>query len=128
QRNNLAGNAGMDSFQKYLKEKVLQVRRPDTAAPRPYDNELVPSLSIPSVNKRGLHWTGFKGDFPWVPVVDGLKPAGSGSLKNLNGKMPTTTPHDVLIFEGYVKVPTDGAYNFYLKTNGNAVLKIHEGL
>src|SRR3546814_19461590 len=49
-------NPGMNLFQKRLKERVLQVRRPDTAAARPYDKELVPALHIAKAGEQGLRW------------------------------------------------------------------------
>src|SRR5690606_6127196 len=37
QTNNLADTKGMDSVQRFLHDRVVQVRRPDAAAERPYD-------------------------------------------------------------------------------------------
>lgn len=125
QRVNLAKNAGMTSLQKQMKEKVLQVRRPDTTSARPYDNEFVPSISNKDI-KPGLNWKGFSGSFPWIPNVADLQPAAEGNISgpslNKLGK------NSVLVFEGYLKVPADGQYNFYLNADGGTMLRIHQAL
>jgi len=71
QANNLAGNSEMELVQKKMKDRVLQSRRPNSSAARPYDNEMVPDVAavktIPGVN-----WKSFNGDFKWVPDVAAL--------------------------------------------------------
>ncbi|MGV3507720.1 MAG: sulfatase-like hydrolase/transferase, partial [Sphingobacteriaceae bacterium] len=125
QRVNLAKNEGMATLQKQMKEKVLQVRRVDTTSARPYDNELVPAISNKNI-KPGLNWKGFSGSFPWIPNVTDLQPAAEGNTSGpLLNKLGTNS---VLVFEGYLKVPADGEYNFFLNADGGSMLRIHQAL
>src|SRR3546814_20996286 len=55
QDTNLGQRPEMASLQQRMKEKVLQVRRPDDEAPRPYDKELVPATSQENVSP-GIKW------------------------------------------------------------------------
>src|SRR3546814_16991699 len=64
-------------FRSRMKEKVLQVRRPDDEAPRPYDKELVPATSQENVSP-GIKWHAYDGPFPWLPNTTALTPAASG--------------------------------------------------
>ena len=40
---NLAADPAFATLQQQMKDRVLQLRRPDSIAPRPYDYELVPA-------------------------------------------------------------------------------------
>ncbi len=125
QGSNLAGNPGMNIIQQQMKEKVLQSRRPNASAKRPYDDELIPSIvNYKVVN--GINWSAFKGVFPWVPKVNDLSPIASG-ISDLPGidKM-NQGKGDVYAFEGYIKAPVDGTYTFYLTTDNKAFMRIHE--
>lgn len=126
QTKNLAANPGMDAVQKLMKAKVLQVRRPDSTAPRPYDNELVPAVSKSKKLQKGVKWSSYTGDFPWIPDVKGLKPAASGKASQPG--IETAPKSSVLFFEGYIRIPADGAYGFHLNVSGNALLRIHDAL
>ncbi|MGV3502096.1 MAG: sulfatase-like hydrolase/transferase [Adhaeribacter sp.] len=125
QRKNLAGEAAMESLQKQMKEKVLQVRRPDASAPRPYDQALVPALADRKT-KAGLSWQAFAGRFPWVPQISELKPSASGQAARLDAAAAGKTTPGLLYYEGYLRVPQDGEYAFYLNAGGGAVLRLHE--
>jgi hypothetical protein len=71
---------GMNAVQNSMKQRVLQVRRPQADAPRPYDNEFVPAVTKIKVQP-GVKWKAFNGAFPWVPSTATLKPTTSGSFK-----------------------------------------------
>ncbi|WP_276168176.1 sulfatase-like hydrolase/transferase [Zobellia alginiliquefaciens] len=124
QSKNLASHPDMAVLQLQMKERVLQIRMPDTTAARPYDHAMVPSISIPDVVK-GLKWTSFESHSPWLPKVDDLKPLSSGksstpTLKEMEEK------GTIFLFEGFIKVPTDGRYTFHLTATSNAFIRIHE--
>ena len=61
-----------------MKQTVLQLRRPDASAPRPYDQELVPP-DAPSQTASGIQWQACEQSLPWLPKVDFLPVAASGS-------------------------------------------------
>lgn len=127
---NLALTAGMDSLQKRMKEKVLQVRRPDASAARPYDDELIPATVSVKKKVSGVEWTTYAGDFLWVPDITDLSPLSSGlaespDIKNIS--FPKAEKKKCVVsFKGYLRVPEDGAYTFYLHAEGNAVLRLHQ--
>jgi len=124
---NLAKNQVMSVLQKQMKEKVLQVRRTDTAAARPYDNELIPAMASKST-KPGVNWKSYTGNFPWIPDVTTLQAAKGGNIPQPSLGISKQDKNTVLFFKGYLKVPADGEYDFYLSADAGAMLRIHEVL
>lgn len=122
QTTNLYGKPEMVSIQKKMKDMVLQSRRPNESAPRPYDNELIPAVDVLNPAP-GITWNAFNGDFPWVPNTSYLTSSQSG-LTDLPSVSIAKT-NDVICFSGYIKVPTSGNYTFSLLTNSGALLRIH---
>jgi arylsulfatase A-like enzyme len=120
--NNLAPS--MPELQEKMKSKVLQVRRADSSARRPYDEALIPP-DMPAGITAGLTWKAFAGKFPWVPDLTTLPVAASSTCLNINlSKLPQN--QHLYLLEGYIKIPADGQYTFFLKANGKAFMKIHE--
>lgn len=127
QKYNLAGKPGMADFQQILKHRALQSRVPNGTAVRPYDNAAVPAVEIAETDglQSGLVRKSYTGDFPWVPKL-GTLTASSEGVTELPGANPDSgNDFDALYFEGYIKVPEDGAYTFYLTANGSALLRLH---
>lgn len=122
---NLASNPNYFILQQQMKDKVLQNRRPDEQAPRTYDNAFIPS-EINNHVVNGLVWKAFKCNHPWIPDVKSLNPTASGITtlpvigKSNQGK------GEVYAFEGYIKVPVDGIYTFYLTADTKAFMRIHD--
>lgn len=129
EKNNLAElhNVQAGDLQSRMKQWVLQVRRPDTAAARPYDNELVPA-SVVGSPKPGVEWQGYTGKFPWVPEVATLRPVARGRTKLPLANTNSKVPDGALCFSGYIRVPADGEYTFSLKASGGALLRMHEAV
>ncbi|WP_276166010.1 sulfatase-like hydrolase/transferase [Zobellia alginiliquefaciens] len=125
QSKNLASEANFKSLQEEMKGAVLQQRMPNPSAARPYDDALVPSVSIENL-KKGIVYKSFKGYFPWVPRTEGLSPVDAGVVHEIRSAINSKEESDVTYFEGYIKVPSDGEYNFYLRTGRSGVLRIHE--
>ena len=124
QANNLAGNSEMELVQQQMKDKVLQSRRPNSSAVRPYDNELVPDIKGLKTAP-GVFWKSYNGDFKWVPDVVTLEAKATG-----NTKIPTIDVKkddaQALLFTGYLNIPEDGDYTLYLNTNGKSFLRLHD--
>ncbi len=122
---NLALKPEMNEMQQKMKDKVLQSRRPNESAARPYDNELIPAINVENL-KTGVIWNAYKGEFPWVPNVSNLNSEKSGIKSNpLMNVMPQKWK-GVLVFDGFILIPEDGEYEFSLTTDIGAFLKIHE--
>ncbi|AKQ46162.1 sulfatase [Rufibacter radiotolerans] len=122
--NNLAKAPGMEKLQQQMKDKVLQARRPDPEAPRPYDQELMPAV-VATKTKPGLSWKAFAGDFLWVPEITSLQATATGQTPQPMGDVGKPN-QNLLFFQGYINAPADGTYTFYLTTDGGALLRLHE--
>jgi len=122
---NLAINAGMEVVQNKMKARVLQVRVPDTSAPRPYDKDVVPAVENRKT-EAGIRWKAYYGNFPWLPDVTALTIAATGIAKQPDGSITKRADNGVLFFEGYLKIPADGIYTFNISADAGALLRIHD--
>ena len=121
--NNLA--ATLPGLEARLKATALQVRRPNSSAPRPYDLELVPPLAERSV-RPGLRWNAYEGAFPWVPDLEMLHARAQGACAQPDLGKRTRDNHIGMLFTGCLRIPNDGEYAFYLSADTGALLRIHE--
>jgi arylsulfatase A-like enzyme len=125
----LGKGPGSAAFQRQMKDKVLQVRRPDPDAPRPYDNELVPAGEKPVVSEAGVDTMWAKGTFPWVPELIALQRPDRENGEAVRPD-PKATPdplaNQAILFSGYLQIPQDGEYTFGLSTDTGALLRLHE--
>jgi len=124
---NLASKPKMKVVQQQMKNKVLQSRRPDNSAPRPYDKELIPAIIVKKTFP-GVKWNAYNGNFPWIPKVTKMKPSKSGISKIPTVKFEDSKENEIFYFTGYLQIPTDGKYTFSLTTNTNALFRIHDCL
>lgn len=120
----LAGQAGVPTQQDF-RDAVLRVRRPNSSAPRAYDNEVVPSLPLVA-GQQGVSWRAFESAFPWVPDFTELTPAASGNTSAPDLSVRTRDDDIGLEFTGYLDVPTTGDYTFYLSADTGAFLRLHQ--
>jgi len=111
------------SLEQQMKDRVLQLRRPNPTTKRPYDNELVPAGPVAAKSAPGLAWSAYDGRFPWVPRFDLLTPAKSGVSPRIDATVSTAGGQR---WSGYLTVPADGDYTFALKADGGAVLRLHD--
>ena len=122
---NLASNPDFAALEQQMKDRVLQLRMPDASAPRPYDNELVPAVSAAPITT-GVAWQAYTQAFPWVPELTALNSTSSGTT-NLPTVAVRPRDNDIgLLFTGYLVVPADGDYTFYLSADTGALLRLHE--
>jgi arylsulfatase A-like enzyme len=127
ERINLAGNPEMKGLQQQMKDKVLQSRRPNNTAVRPYDKAIVPSIQLKNTTA-GVQWKAYDGDFPWVPKVSSLTPVESGFSALPDVNVHKTEKNSAIYIDGYINIPTDGEYTFALTTDNRAVLRIHNAM
>lgn len=123
---NLAGRKEMGTLQHQMKERVLQVRIPDTTATRPYDHELVSPVSNEKAVP-GINWKSYEGNFLWVSSVSAMEATSKG-----NARFPDPgvlkSKAGMLYVEGYLDIPRDGDYTFFLNSGSNFLLRIHEAI
>jgi arylsulfatase A-like enzyme len=123
---NLAGTSEyFIDLQRRMKDRVLQLRRPLPDAPRPFDGDLIPPNATPDLAP-GLAYRAFVGNFPWVPDFTPMAAVAEGHCAGFD--LGVRTRHDDigLAFSGYLDVPADDTYTFYLITDGRAFLRIHD--
>lgn len=125
QTQDLAKDPKLASLQQKMKDKVLGSRIPNSTALRPYDDFPVPSVPEGEM-KSGIQWKAFKGNFPWVPEVATQSELENGVVNQLNGHINTVAGSGAMFFEGYIRVPSDGDYTFYVSANSGAFLRIHD--
>ncbi len=123
QRHDLA--ASMPELGRQMKAQVLRLRRPDGAAPRPYDDELIPSLAVAS-DTAGLQWQYASGDFLYVPATHGLNIDHTGVVLELGDALVKPQAEGVVVYRGYLNVPADGKYTFHCRTKTKAIMRLHE--
>lgn len=127
QANDLSTLPEMASIQQKMKAKVLQSRRPDDSAPRPYDKALIPAVEV-SNPAQGIKWSTYKGEFPWVPEISSLELAESGVTDKPVSEIGSIKENKLVYYSGYIQVPKEGEYIFSLATGSAAVLRIHDCL
>lgn len=111
-------------LQAYMQSRVLQLRRPDTAAPRPYDSALVPALQEKVAP--GVQWRMYMGHFPWIPQVETLHADSRGVAPSLSDLKVADGKEGICNVTGYIRVPRDGIYTFYLGAGKQAFLRLHD--
>lgn len=123
ERHNLADTTPeFRQLQRRMQDRVLQLRRPNPTAARPYDKEFVPAVQANRL-KPGLRWSAYEGDFHWVPQTGDLQPVTEGTCDQPVKQQAGT---NAVEFAGFVKVPRDDTYTFVLRTGTRAFLRIHD--
>ncbi len=112
------------ALQQQMKDTVIQLRRPDSSAPRPYDAELMPSIS-PSPVTAGVTWNAYAQAFPWVPKFEDLALTTTGTEQSPDLSVRPGDQNFGVLYTGYLAVPADGDYTFYLTADAGALLRIH---
>ncbi|MDP0490601.1 MAG: sulfatase-like hydrolase/transferase [Verrucomicrobiota bacterium JB023] len=116
--NNLAGTS--DKFtrlQQKMKDTVLQLRRPNSSAKRPYDKAPVPAIADAETSD-GLKVRHLRGEFPWVPAFQQAKSSAAEGA-------PSGETAAAVEQHGYLEVAMDGKYTFEVEAPDALVLKLH---
>ncbi len=109
-------------LQKKMQETVLRMRRPDAAAPRPYDREPVPSVDVKT--SPGIERLLFLEETPWLARLDDLSSEACETTPTIRADKPGAA--DSIMFRGFIEVPAAGAYSFHLPAASTALLRIHD--
>jgi hypothetical protein len=122
----LGKGADMAALQAAMKARVLQLRVPNSSAPRPYDNAPVPAAPKAPGGAPGLTWSLFQGEWPWLPDFRILKPAKRGQTKSIDLAMAAEGRPFGVAFEGYFYAAQPDEYTFNLSSGGGAMLFLHD--
>jgi uncharacterized sulfatase len=118
---NLAGRGPkFAALQKKMHDRVLQLRRPNPSAPRPYDD--VPIPSVERAMQSGWAVDVYDGSFPFVPDVHDLTPVQSGRSNELS----VAGAAGAVRFRGVFIAPETGLYDVTLSTATPAFARIHD--
>jgi uncharacterized sulfatase len=123
---NLSGaNDYFTDLQQRMKDRVLQIRRPNESAPRPYDAAPVPAISKGSKSS-DITWKAFEGDFPWVPQTADLNPANSGQSNKVDAGVSASAT--VIEYRGTIEAKETGEQTFTVDSHGGAILRLHNAV
>ncbi|WP_242203585.1 sulfatase-like hydrolase/transferase [Aestuariivivens insulae] len=114
----------MPELQRNMKEKVLQVRKSNPTAARPYDSELIPGKTLVSPIK-GLKKSIFSGKHQWVPNFEYLSPQSTAIVSGIDTSTKLSSEFG-LFYTGYIKIPEDGLYTFYLESGSKSHIMLHD--
>ncbi len=120
----LTGKPGIPT-QADFQASMLQARRANPTAARPYDNELVPSSGL-APGQPGVSWKAFEKAFLWVPSFGAATPFASGITAAPSVSVRTRDTNIGLEFTGFLNVPADGDYTFFLDADTGAFLRLHK--
>jgi arylsulfatase A-like enzyme len=120
---NLGKLPGYTTVQIAMKDKVLQARRRNAEAPRPYDNDAIPAIKDLEKIAPGLAWKYYKGTFSWLANPGSLVPSQFGISANISDK---NNANGLTVYKGFVRIPADGGYTFTLSAGGKAYIRLHE--
>lgn len=125
--NNLAGtSAYFIELQQRMKDRVLEIRQPNSSATRAYDSELVPASSNPVTS--GLVVSKYEGNWSWVPEFRSLAPLSTSNVTTISTSHLTASSDAGLLYTGYINVPEDGTWTFYTSSDAGTILRIHDSL
>ncbi len=119
-------------IQEKMKAKALWGRRACKEAGTIFDKAIVPSVELPNSAKKGLNWVVYKGQFPWVPDFRKMKksPHAQGGVEGLKFIGIPMVNNVGVELSGFVNVPNDGEYTFYLTTDKGegtkAFVRLHD--
>lgn len=119
ERENLA--SVKPDLQKRMKAVALCNRRSSLPSGTVFDMALVPAVGQQREVVAGLKWSLYEGAFPWVPDFRQLKENAVAHGVSLTPFVKMDGPQKRGVeLTGYVKIPADGAYTFYLTTDSNS--------
>jgi arylsulfatase A-like enzyme len=118
--------SGRPDLQSKMKNLAISARRPGGGVTRPYDTTLIsPVLVSPSRN--GVNWKSYEGYWAWLPEYRDLTPASMGQSTDISLSVRSREADVGMSFEGYISVPTPGAYTFQTSSDAATSLWIHDG-
>ena len=101
---------------------------PHSSAPRPYDSIPIPSVEVGENLKNGLNYQLYNISTPWVPDISSIKQnaENTGIIENFDIGVGKEADNFVIEFTGFLSVTQTGEYTFSLKTDGGAVMRLHD--
>ena len=124
--NDLAKFPAFADLQERMKERVLQIRRPNESAPRPYDEAYVPAAAGVMPENSGWKRSIYPGSWPWLPQFQSMAASAIDSVKEVKLPAADRPGSYGITFEGFVNIPTDGDYTFQLDDAAHSMVFVHD--
>jgi arylsulfatase A-like enzyme len=126
--NNLALRGDFMPLQLQMKSRVLQMRRVNSSAARPYDSVAVPAETSATGKTNEIAYSVFEGKWPWVPNFEKMKAVRSGTGKSFNSALRPRDENFGVLFSGAFMAPAQGEYTFYLQSDSGALVRLHDAI
>ncbi len=111
-----------------MRSRMTAIHRPDPQAKRPYDDDPIPAVPRPAGAVAGrVDATVFAGRWPWMPDLDAIPPGRPATVRGTDLAGLDLPPDGAVRLAGYVTVPADGSYTFWLTGTGGGELWLHDG-
>lgn len=114
-------------LQQRMKDRVLQIRRPNESAPRPYDAAPIPGIETDR-NPQRVGWKVYQGPFSWVPQTFGLEEVESGTSTKVDVSKLDIEAGGAAEFKGLLTIESPGDYLFKVDSDGGAILRLHDAV
>lgn len=110
-----------------VKAKVFIGEKPVSPTSLATYKKVVP-LAAKNVNAKneGLRYAVYDGKWNKLPDFSQLKPALSGNVKTIDISARQGKEEYAYVFEGFVKIPADGVYNFYISSDDGSKMWIDD--
>lgn len=120
-------NSYFTDLNQRMKDRVLQIRQPDTSATRPWDSANVPvPNNLPPLTP-GTQYKTYTGLWNWVPEFTELGETGNGESTNLNlSVLPQSDLARGYLQTGFLNIPSPGVWTFTINSDSGAFLRIHD--
>lgn len=76
----------------------------------------------------GLRFVCVEGEFSRLPDFDHLTPSATGTVEGFDLKPRTAEARFAMQYRGYIKVPSDGAYRFFVRSDDGSRMWVGETL
>lgn len=76
----------------------------------------------------GLEFASYEGKWTQLPDFDKLSPAATGTVGNIDISMKRGKDEYAFVFEGWIRIPVDGVYTFYIASDDGSRLLINGNL
>jgi alpha-L-fucosidase len=110
-----------------VKARSFLYNRPVTEISAASFQKVVPgpamNVSAPSP---GINYSIYEGEWSKIPEFDGLKPTSSGIIKDFDISSKQGSDNYGFVFEGLIKIPSDGIYSFYISSDDGSKLFIDD--
>jgi len=87
----------------------------------------IPAVNVENVSE-GIMYEYYEGDWDFVPEFDELKPIKTGIILNFDFLPQNNEEYFGFRYIGFIKIPKDGVYNFFTKSDDGSQLYIDEKL